>query len=159
MHSSQQIPTRVVNFVPFRMQIRAALDLNSMHSSLMIKQAQYPDIILMIEDYLLRHHDQLELHGYPPGNLDFWFDKQTMIEEFDELILAFRDYVRSVLGLEQGLVYTLMRYRDINSYIFIEGVIDDSHLLYTSLFTHQSAEPVFDEHDPFLPVRNRVPEC
>lgn len=149
---------QVINFVQFRNNIEEALDLNSMYSPKMIKQEDYPFLVLLLENYLIKNCGFFDLRGKLDqlGDIHVWFDRETLIEEFDDLYLKFREYLITIHGLNAEKKYTLIRHFDSDSFILYEGEIDVPSIQHSDLPSFEDSETLQFECDPFLPVVPRL---
>ena len=82
--------------------------------------------------------------------LTAWFDYETLIEAFDDLLLQFREYLSSVKGLDLNNRYTLVRYLDNFNFIIAQGEQDDPVLDYQYTSLVDDCEQMVTECDPFL---------
>lgn len=141
----------IVNFVEFFPLIEKALDDKNMYSSRMIFTKDYPFLIPAFQTYLIRKCGIFSLVGYVEEPiLTNWFDSETLIEEFDDLLLEFRDFLITGKGLDMGERYTLVRYMDGLNFIIAQGepndpIFNDQHFPLV-----ENSVEVVTESDPFL---------
>lgn len=139
----------VVNFVTFHSFIEEAIREKSMYADLMINESDVPFIKQVLQTYLIRKVGCFDLRGYVrEGTISHWFSTEVM-DEFDDLYLQFRDYLRTV-GIDPNGNYILMRYLDQDNFILYEGTVNDPKLLSAdhSSYEYDCSLPV--ECDPFL---------
>lgn len=141
----------VINFTDFFPFIEDALDEKGMYSSRMIVRKDYPFLIPALQTYLIRKCKIFSLVGYVEEPvLTAWFDYETLIEAFDDLLLQFREYLSSVKGLDLNSRYTLVRYLDNFNFIIAQGEQDDPVLDYQYTSLVDDCEQMVTECDPFL---------
>lgn len=141
----------VINFTNFFPFIEQAIDEKGMYSSRMIVRKDYPFLVPAFQTYLIRKCGIFSLVGYVEEPvLTSWFDFETLIEEFDDLLLQFREYLISNLGLDLQARYTLVRYLDNFNFIIAQGEQDDPVLDHQHSSLVDDCEQVVTECDPFL---------
>lgn len=75
-----------------------------------------------MREWLLRQVPCFEIVGgyirYP--EMTFWYDKEALVEEFDDLLLLFKDYLVLQKGIDLNSKYKLTRYIDNMNFILYE---------------------------------------
>lgn len=96
-----------------------------------------PDVIWGLREWLIKSAGYFDVIGYVRSpDLSYWFERDAIVEDFDELLLLFRDYVINEKGIDTEKKYRLIRYKDNLNFILVEkrpGDIEDlTELGYTS---------------------------
>lgn len=124
------VGNELVNFLTFDSFIEEYLDSAQQFSPIMIRRIDYPNIVMGLREWLIRNVGCFITVGYfNAPNLNYWFDNQTLIEEFDDLLLEFRDYLGSAKGIDSTKKYVLTRYMDNLSFLLNEGEVPDTSFL------------------------------
>lgn len=123
MNLTQPITGReLVNFKTFDQYIEEAVNAKSMYANRLINQEDVPSIVAGLREWLIRRAGPLTVIGYyRPPNLNIWFDNEALIEEFDDLLLKFREYLKLEKAIELDGEYSLLRYRDSVNFIMFAG--------------------------------------
>lgn len=58
-------------------------------------------------------------------NLSLWYDHDALTEEFDELLLSFRDWLNSAFGIDTREVHNLLRYVRSDTFVKFGGEIPE----------------------------------
>lgn len=148
MHS---LTGTIINFRGFYKDISDAIDLNSIFAVKLIKEKDKPHLYPEVINWLLKRTNMIGIQGYiKQGYLQTFFDKDVM-EEFDQLYLDFRDYLRDEKGIDPNKPLTLLRHGDYHSFIPLEGEPDDQVSHSQHFYVDKDLPEVGDESDPFLP--------
>lgn len=127
--------SRIVNFGAFDNTIASELDKCSQFSHREIRKSDYPALIDSLRDWLVRNTGCFEVSGYyRPAELSYWYDNETLIEVFDDLVLDWKTWLQTSLGVDFENRYMLYRYRD-NFNFIISQYTGDKPLDPTSEFT------------------------
>lgn len=141
----------IIDFNGFYAQIEAAIDEKAIYATKLIKEADKPYIVPEILSWLIRRTETIGIMGYlKEGVLETFFDKEVM-EEFDDLYIDFREYLRNEKGIEPNDVMTLLRHRDNHTFIPLEGEPLDTLSNGQCSWPFEDSDPVGIESDPFLP--------
>lgn len=120
-------PSSTGSFITFRgfdKEIEAYLEPKIPLSHKLINQVDIPLIVDSLREYLIRSVGCFTISGfYRPNDLSIWYDREAIIEEFDDLRLLFRDWLFTQ-GVDIERQYTLSRFRDNLNFIMIDGVRD-----------------------------------
>lgn len=80
-----------------------------------------PDVIWGLREWVIKTSGYFDVIGYVRcPELTYWFEHDAIIEEFDELLLLFRDYVVNQKGIDPDRKYRLIRYKDNLNFILVE---------------------------------------
>ena len=86
-----------------------------------ITSANRPDVIWGLREWLIRSAGYFDIVGYMRcPDLTHWFEYEAIAEEFDDLLLLFRDYVICQKGVDPECKYRLIRYMDNLNFILLE---------------------------------------
>lgn len=86
-----------------------------------ITSSTRPDVIWGLREWVIRESGYFDVVGYMRSpDLTYWFEHEAIVEEFDELLLLFRDYVVSQKGIDPESKYRLVRYQDNLNFILVE---------------------------------------
>lgn len=141
----------IVNFKGFYKEIEEAIDLNSIYATRMICEADKPYLIPELVTWLVKRTGHIGIQGYAKeGLLGTLFDKEVM-EEFDQLYLDFRDYLRDEKGIDPDQPMTLLRHVDMETFIPLTGVRNDTFSDSQCYPFGFHFEQMGDSADPFLP--------
>lgn len=114
------------NVDTFSSSIERALDLKSKFASREISKSDYPELIKGFTSHLLKACGVFYIKGYHrPVDLSLWYDHDALTEEFDDLLLEFKDYLLTNKGLEEGTKYTLIRFNRPDKFLMIKGIIEN----------------------------------
>lgn len=120
-------PSKTGSFVTFRLfdkEIEEYLESKIPLSHKLITNVDIPLIVDSLREYLIRACGQFTIIGfYRPNDLGIWYDREAIIEEFDELLLKFKDWIFT-LGVISGEHYTLIRHRDNLNFIMTDAEPD-----------------------------------
>lgn len=120
-NSTKSITGELINFRDFDEEIYAALEEKACKAHTLINEADKPTVVDSLREYLIRNVGRFTIIGfYRPSDLSIWYDNEGLIEEFDELMLKFKDYLL-YRGIESGFHYKLTRYRDNLHFIMTPG--------------------------------------
>jgi len=111
-----------IDFVSFDSFIAEQLELKQFSAHRIISIKEKPDVIWGLREWIIRHSGYFDIVGYVKyPNLTNWFDYETLIEEFGDLLLLFRDYVQIQKGVDPNCKYKLVRYQNNLSFILHES--------------------------------------
>lgn len=120
-------PSSTGSFITFRgfdKEIETYLEPKIPLSHKLINQVDIPLIVDSLREYLIRSVGCFTISGfYRPNDLSIWYDREAIIEEFDDLRLLFRDWLYTQ-GVDTDHQYTLIRYRDNLNFIMVDTVKD-----------------------------------
>jgi hypothetical protein len=151
MSSSNAVSTQVVNFSTFHPTIEQAIIDNSINCIKFPTHKDIPLLVSMFQTYLIRQVGCFQLRGYcRDGELGNWFEREYLSQDFDDLYLEFRDYLRTTYGFNLDSNYVMVRYRDQNTFIVFEGELNEPALLGERCSFMDDCEPLPIESDPFL---------
>lgn len=86
-----------------------------------ITSANRPAVIWGLREWVIKASGYFDVIGYMRcPELTYWFEHEAIIEEFDELLLLFRDYVVNQKGIDPERKYRLVRWRDNLNFILVE---------------------------------------
>jgi hypothetical protein len=87
----------------------------------LINQSDKPTLIWGLREWLIRQAGYFDVIGYVRSpDLSYWYDREALVEEFDDLLLLFRDYVCYQKGIDSDCKYKLVRYMDNMNFILHE---------------------------------------
>lgn len=110
-----------IDFVSFDSFIAEQLELKQFSAHRIISVKEKPNVIWGLREWLIRHCGYFDIIGYVKcPNLSNWFEYESIIEDFDELLLLFRDYVQVEKGINPDCKYKLVRFKDNLSFILSE---------------------------------------
>ncbi|QBZ70861.1 hypothetical protein pETSU_280 [Edwardsiella phage pEt-SU] len=113
-----------VSFRGFDSEIEKYLEGKIALSHKLINQPDIPLIVDSLREYLIRNAGCFSISGfYRPNDLTIWYDRQAILEEFDDLLLLFKDWIET-LGVDRTQQYTLIRYRDNLNFIMVDVVVE-----------------------------------
>lgn len=141
----------IFELVSFHPRIMEAITKNAPMSPRMIKESDKVHLLPAIQTWLIKRLRTFSIRGYSRETiLSGWFDRDMMIEEFDELYLEFRDFLRLEKGVDPDADHTLIRFKDNLTFIIVKGVQDEQtpHCFYNPFI--KDCEPMELESDPFL---------
>lgn len=122
-NSTKSTNGELIDFGAFDVEIERHLTEKQHLAYTLIKEEDKPTIVDALRCYLIRELGCFVTKGfYRPASLDLWYDRQALIEEFDDLLLEFREFVNSTKGIDTTSHYTLVRYRTNVHFICIEGI-------------------------------------
>uniref|UniRef100_A0AAU8KY18 Uncharacterized protein n=1 Tax=Pantoea phage Survivor TaxID=3232176 RepID=A0AAU8KY18_9CAUD len=128
-------PSSTGSFITFRgfdKEIEAYLEPKIPLSHKLINQIEIPIIVDALREYLIRNAGCFTIKGfYRPSDLSIWYDREALIEEFDDLLIKFKDFIYT-LGVDTGTQYTLIRYQDNLNFIMVD-VVDNREPEFPSL--------------------------
>lgn len=120
-------PSSTGSFITFRGfdgEIESYLESKIPLSHKLINQVDVPLIVDSLREYLIRNAGCFTISGfYRPNDLTIWYDREAIIEEFDDLLLLFRDWLGTI-GVDIDHQYTLSRFRDNLNFIMMDNVIE-----------------------------------
>ena len=121
MNNSTHSPTgSLITFRGFDNRIEEYLEPKIPLSHKLINSKDLPLIVDSLREYLIRACGQFTIIGfYRPNDLSIWYDREAIIDEFDDLLLEFKDWIVTI-GVVTGEHYTLVRYRDNLNFIMTE---------------------------------------
>lgn len=124
-NSINSIAGELINFFGFDSEIEKHLTEKQHLSHTTITEKDKPVIIDALRGYLIRTLGCFTTTGYyRSADLGLWFDYQTLIEEFDDLLLDFRTYLNADKGIDTQGSYTLIRYQDNTHFICTPNEIE-----------------------------------
>ncbi|QDJ97198.1 hypothetical protein D6_0038 [Aeromonas phage D6] len=120
-------PAPIIDFTAFYPEIEKAIDKNSVYAKGLVKEEHKLFLVPELVTWLLGRTSSFIVKGYfPDPRLRNFFDHDVLIEEFDDLFLEFRDYLRLTYGLVEGTPITFLRYDNVHTFIPLKGVKDDA---------------------------------
>lgn len=125
MTSSTQPTTGEFLYIgKFDKEISSYLDANQHYSKIIIKEDDKPPIVEALRIWLIKYVGCFEIRGdhFPTVNLDYWFDHETLVEQFDELLLTFRDWLNTSHAITTTNDYSLLRYMRSDTFICFSGM-------------------------------------
>lgn len=135
----------------FHPKIMEAISKNASLSPRMIKESDKVHLLPAIQTWLLKRLGTFDIRGYSRETvLDGWFDRDAMIEEFDDLYLEFRDFLRVEKGIDPDAEHTLIRFKDNFTFIIVEGKQVEQSPNGFGYTPTKGCEPMEFESDPFL---------
>ena len=88
----------------------------------MIYEKDIPTLVEGLREWLLRTVGCFFTVGYCRiPDLGYWYTPDAISEEFEDLLLEFKDYLESNKGLDVKSDYSLLRYGDNLTFIIMEG--------------------------------------
>lgn len=137
------VQNELVNFLSFDGFIEEYLDKAQQYSSRMIRRIDYPNIVMGLREWLIRNVGCFTTIGYfNTPNINYWFDNQTLIEDFDDLLLEFRNYLRVVKAIDTTEKYTLTRFMDNVSFLLNEGEVSEDNVFAIAEFSNPDIDSV-----------------
>lgn len=94
-----------------------------MHLSFrMVNERDIPLLVEGLREWLIKAAGCFITVGHcRVPDLGYWYEYDALIEEFDELLLEFKEYIGTTYGLDLRSEYTLVRYKDNLSFVLLEG--------------------------------------
>lgn len=126
MSSSKQHTTgEFIHLGKFDKEIEAYLETKEHLASTTIMEDDKPDIVEALRIWLVKNVGCFNIIGdyYQTVNLKLWYDHDGLTEEFDELLLMFRDWLNMTQALDTKKVYNLLRYIRPDTFILFEGEV------------------------------------
>lgn len=109
-----------VEFSSFDAIIEEQLELKQHLSHRLINTSDKPNLVWALREWLIRQIGCFDVVGYVRyPDINYWYDNEALIEEFDDLLLLFRDYLRLQKALVPGELYRLVRYQDNLNFILL----------------------------------------
>lgn len=119
-NSTRSLEAGRIEFNSFDKVIETHLEERQQYSHRLINEVDKPSLIWSLREWLLRTIGCFEIVGYTRyPEISYWFDRSTVIEEFDELLLLFRDYINQEKGIDSTARYKLIRYQDNLNFILV----------------------------------------
>lgn len=110
-----------INFNDFDKIIEEQLEKCIQYSFKLITEKDIPQLVFGLREWLIKNIGCFTVSGYVTKPiLTDWFEYETIIEVFDDLVVSFRDYLKIFKSIDINSHYTLMRYRDNLTFIVIE---------------------------------------
>lgn len=128
MNSLKQLTTgEFIHAGKFDSEILAYLNTKQHLSSTLINEDDKPIIVESLRIWLVKNVGCFKILGdyHPVANLSLWYDYDALTEEFDELLLKFRDWLNMINGLDTSKDYNLLRYIRPDTFILFEGDVPD----------------------------------
>lgn len=109
----------------FDIEIESYLETKQHLASTLIKEEDKPALVDALRIWLVKNVGCFNIVGdyHPVVNLSLWFDHDALTEEFDELLLSFRDWLNMIYALDTKKVYNLLRYIRPDTFILFDGDI------------------------------------
>lgn len=119
----------IVTFRGFDKEIEQYLEPKIPLSHKLINQVDIPLIVDSLREYLIRNAGCFTISGfYRPNDLSIWYDREAILEEFDDLLLKFKDWIFT-LGVDINEQYTLIRVRDNLTFVMVNVVVEQEPVL------------------------------
>lgn len=110
-----------IEFTSFDSVIDEQLEKKLFFAHQFITDSNRPDVIWGLREWVIRTSGYFDVIGYMRSpDLTYWFEHEAIIEEFDDLLLLFRDYVANQKGIDPERKYRLVRYKDNLNFILVE---------------------------------------
>lgn len=128
----------------FDKEIAAYLETKQHLAKACILDSEKPEIIEALRMWLVKNVGCFDIIGqhFRVVNLSTWFDYEGLIEEFDELLLTFRDWLNLQFHLITTDKYNLLRYMRPDTFICFTGEVP-SNLIPPPLYVEEE----FLDHD------------
>lgn len=126
MNSSKQpITGEFIHLGKFDKEIEAYLETKEHLAFTTITEDDKPGIVEALRIWLVKNVGCFNIIGdyYQTVNLKLWYDHDGLTEEFDELLLMFRDWLNMAQALDTKKVYNLLRYIRPDTFILFEGEV------------------------------------
>lgn len=112
----------LVMFTSFDKVIEEHVRKKMMMSFRMVYEKDIPMIMEGLREWLIKSVGCFMTVGhYRVADLGYWYEPEAVVEEFDDLLLEFKDYLLSSKDIDPKKDYTLLRYGDNLTFILIEG--------------------------------------
>jgi hypothetical protein len=139
--------SELVNFFTFDRRIEEHIEKVQGYAHTEVSSKNLPVIVLAVREWLIKAVGCFTTVGYVRTvGLRYWFNHETILQEFDELFLQFRDYLQAEKCIDISKHYNLLRYHDNLSFILVEGpakkpdslavapVVTEAQLILSSMF-------------------------
>lgn len=127
-----------IEFTSFNPIIDEQLEKKLFFAHQFITDSNRPDVVWGLREWIIKTSGYFDVIGYMRSpDLTYWFEQEAIIEEFDDLLLLFRDYVVNQKGIDPERKYRLIRYRDNLNFILVEIRPDETEELTDLGFTQQ----------------------
>lgn len=144
----------LINFITFDNIISEYIEKKQAFSHRLINSSDIPEITAGIREWLLKQIGCFITQGYiKPIDLNYWFSHETLLDEFDDLLLSFRDYLNQEHGLDTKEDYTLTRYKDSINFIITSDKLEmelDSLQVSSNIEEVRDIKRVFDKFEQEL---------
>lgn len=121
-NSAKSTTGELINFRDFDAVILEVLERKVSMAHTLINEVDKPVVVDSLREYLIRNVGCFEIVGfYRPSDLSIWYERDAIVEEFDELLLKFRDYI-IFRGYDVKGDYILTRYKDNLHFVLEERV-------------------------------------
>lgn len=88
----------------------------------MIYEKDIPELVEGLREWLIRTVGCFMTVGHCRiPDLTYWYEHDAIAEEFEDLLIEFKDYLSHVKGIDVEKDYTLLRYCDNLTFILMEG--------------------------------------
>lgn len=112
----------LVTFTSFDRIIEEHVRKKMMMSFRMMYEKDIPLVVEGLREWLIKSVGCFMTVGHCRlADLAYWYESDAVIEEFDDLLLEFKDYLESNKGIDPKKDYTLLRYGDNLTFILMEG--------------------------------------
>lgn len=112
-----------IEFSSFDPIIEEHLEQKQSLSYRLINTIDKPNIVWGLREWLIKQAGYFDVVGYVRSpDLTYWYDSQALIEEFDDLLLLFRDYCVLQKGIVPESNYKLVRFMDNLNFILMEAL-------------------------------------
>lgn len=116
-----------IDFAGFDYTIDEYLEKKQFLAHQLITSSTRPEVIWALREWVIKSAGYFDIVGYiRVPELTYWFEHDAIVEDFDELLLLFRDYVINQKGIEPEKKYRLVRYKDNLNFILVEKIPGES---------------------------------
>lgn len=123
--STQPITGELLALGRFDKDIEAYLDTKKHLSASTIEEKDVPAIVEALRIWLVKNVGCFNIIGdyHRPISLTLHYDHDALTEEFDELLLSFRDWLQLTFGIDTKVEHNLLRYMRSDTFMMIDGEI------------------------------------
>lgn len=121
--STQPITGELLALGRFDKEIEVYLDTKKHLASSIIEEKDVPELVEALRIWLVKSVGCFNIIGdhHRTVNLSLWYDHDALTEEFDELLLGFRDWLGLTFGIDTKAIHNLLRYMRSDTFMMIDG--------------------------------------
>lgn len=125
INSTQHISGELLALGRFDKEIETYLDGKKFLAHSTITEADVPLLVEALRIWLIKNVGCFNIYGehHKVVQLSLWYDHDALTEEFDELLLKFRDWLGLTFGIETNKPHNLLRYVRSDTFFIFEGEI------------------------------------
>lgn len=141
---------RPITFDKFKETIKEHLELKWAFSFREIKSTDFDEIATNILEYYIKNAGCFYMTGYAKAvSPFFWFERETFLEEFDELEIEFNQFLNTDLAIDRYKRYHLCRFVDQSNFLLCELSNEHFKSLFECVYSSPNREEIQPESDEF----------